>query len=164
MSAENPDIRNLKVRDVMHADWLRLSPDGTVEGVIQLFAERNISGAPVADEGGELLGIVTEGDLILQDAEIEAPGFLDILGGMIPLGSWEEYREEVRKSAGVSVRDVMTRDPVTIDGDASLSEAATTMSKEGVRILPVVGGGGRLLLGVITRMDILALHILRPNP
>jgi CBS domain-containing protein len=161
MGVGDLDIRELKVRDVMHTDWPTLDPEGTVEDVIGLFAERNISGAPVVDESGRLIGIVTEGDLILRDAEIKAPGFLDILGGMIPLGSWEEYREEVRKSAGVGVRTVMTEDPVTIEGDASLSEAATRMSEKGVRVLPVVEGDR--LVGVINRMDILTLHILRPR-
>jgi CBS domain-containing protein len=161
MGVGNLDIRELKVRDVMHTDWPTLDPEGTVEDVIGLFAERNISGAPVVDESGRLIGIVTEGDLILRDAEIKAPGFLDILGGMIPLGSWEEYREEVRKSAGVGVRTVMTEDPVTIEQDASLSEAATRMSEKGVRVLPVVEGDR--LVGVINRMDILTLHILRPR-
>lgn len=162
MSAGELDIRELRVRDVMHTDWVTLDPEGTVEDVISLFAERNISGAPVVEgEEGRLLGLVTEGDLILQDAEVKAPGFLEILGGMIPLGSWDEYREEVRKSAGVSVRALLTTDPVTTSADATLSEAATTMSEKDIRILPVVEEDR--LVGMITRMDILTLHLLKPR-
>ena len=71
-----------------------------------------------------LVGIVTEGDLIFRDADIKAPGFLDILGGIIPLGNWEEYREETLKSAGVTVAEVMTKEVTTVTPDTPLAEAA----------------------------------------
>ncbi len=57
-----------------------------MEGVIKLFAESGISGAPVVEDE-RLIGIVTEGDLIFRDADIKAPGFLDILGGISRLGT-----------------------------------------------------------------------------
>jgi len=144
----------------MHTEWPALGPNATVEEAIKLFAESGISGAPVV-EGGRLLGIVTEGDLIFQDADLKAPGFLDLLGGLIPLGNQEEYRHEVLKSAGVTVDEVMTEKPVTIGPDATLAEAATLMAEERKKILPVVEGDA--LRGVITRMDILTLHVLNPR-
>jgi CBS domain-containing protein len=113
------------------------------------------------DGEGRLLGILTEGDLIFQDADVKAPGFLDILGGMIPLGNTEEYRREALKSAGVTADEVMTDDPVTVDPDATLAECATLMAEERKKILPVVEG--ERLVGIITRMDILTLHVLKPR-
>ncbi len=150
----------MRVADIMQTGWPTLRPDQTVEDVIKLFAESGISGAPVAD-GERLVGIVTEGDLIFRDAEVKAPGFLDILGGIIPLGTWEEYRREALKSAGVTVDEVMTQDLITIPPDATLSEAATVMAEKRVRLLPVAEGEG--LRGVVTRMDILTLHVLNPR-
>src|ERR671919_2912467 len=97
----------------MEENWPTLGPDHTVEDAIKLFAESGISGAPVV-EGGRLVGIVTEGDLIFQDADVKAPGFLDILGGIIPLGNWDEYRREALKSAGVTVGEVMTSQVIMI--------------------------------------------------
>lgn len=157
---EQRDIREMKVADIMHTDWPTVSSDATIEETIKLFAESRISGVPVVDNG-ELVGIVTEGDLIFQDAEIKSPGFLDILGGMIPLGNWEEYRRETMKSAGVAVGEVMSQDPVTVSPDASLSEAATIMAERRIKLLPVAVE--RDLRGVITRMDILTLHVLSPH-
>jgi len=157
---EQQDIRELKVAEIVHEEWPTLGPDETVEGVIKLFAEAGISGAPVVDDG-RLVGIVTEGDLIFRDADIKAPGFLDILGGIIPLGSWDEYREEALKSAGVTVDEVMTSDLITISPEASLAEASTLMADKRVKILPVTEDGA--LRGVITRMDILTLHVLNPR-
>ena len=154
------DIRELRVGDVMETDWPTLGPEQTVEDAIKLFAESGISGTPVV-EGGTLAGIVTEGDLIFQDAEIKAPGFLDILGGVIPLGNWDEYRQEALKSAGVTVDEVMTTDGITVSPADSLSEAATIMAEERIKLLPVAEEGS--LRGVITRMDILTLHVLNPR-
>jgi CBS domain-containing protein len=157
---EQQDIRELRVAEVSHSEWPTLGPDETVEGAIKLFAESGISGAPVVEDG-RLVGIVTEGDLIFQDADVKAPGFLDILGGLIPLGSWDEYRKEALKSAGVTVDEVMTRELITIFPDASLTEASTIMADKRVKILPVVEDD--ILHSVITRMDILTLHVLNPR-
>jgi CBS domain-containing protein len=154
------DIRGLRVGDVMETGWPTLGPEQTVEDAIKLFAESGISGVPVVEDGS-LAGIVTEGDLIFRDAEIKAPGFLDILGGVIPLGNWDEYRQEALKSAGVTVGEVMTRDVITISPDASLAEAATIMAEERIKLLPVAEEGS--LRGVVTRMDILTLHVLNPR-
>ena len=154
---EQQDIRGLSVLDVMREDWPTLRLESTVEDAIRLFAEAGVSGAPVV-EGEELAGIVTEGDLIYRDAEIKSPGFLDILGGIVPLGDWDEYREEVLKSAGVTVREVMTDEPITVSPYTSITEAATIMADKGKKTLPVEDGGK--YRGVISRIDILTLHIL----
>ena len=157
---DQQDIRELKVEDIMHTDWPTLVPESTVEDAIKLFAESHISGAPVVEDG-RLVGIITEGDLIFQDAEIKAPGFLDILGGLIPLGDTEEYRREALKSAGVTVGEVMTDDVITVAPEATLAETATVMAEKHKKILPVVDG--ERLVGVITRIDILTLHVLKPR-
>ncbi|HEX5912358.1 MAG TPA: CBS domain-containing protein, partial [Rubrobacter sp.] len=149
---EQQDIRDLRVAEISHSEWPTLGPDETVEGAIKLFAESGISGAPVVEDD-RLVGIITEGDLIFRDADIRAPGFLDILGGLIPLGSWDEYRKEALKSAGVTVDEVMTRELITISPYASLAEASTIMADKRVKILPVAEGDA--LHSVITRMDIL---------
>lgn len=157
---EQQDIRELRVGEIMETDWPTLGAESTVEEAIKLFAEARVSGTPVVEDG-RLIGIITEGDLIFQDAEIKAPGFLDILGGIIPLGNTEEYRREVLKSAGVTVGEVMTEDPVTVTPEATLAETATVMAEQRKKLLPVVDG--EQLVGVITRMDILTLHVLKPR-
>ncbi len=157
---DQQDIREMRVEEIMHTDWPTLSPESTVEEAIKLFAEAHVSGAPVV-ENGRLVGIITEGDLIFQDAEIKAPGFLDILGGIVPLGNTEGYRREVLKSAGVTVGEVMTNAPITVTPGATLAETATIMAEERKKMLPVVEG--EPLSGVIARIDILTLHVLNPR-
>ena len=157
---EQQDIREIRVGEIMETGWPTLEPQSTVEDAIRLFAESRVSGAPVVEDE-RLVGIITEGDLIFQDAEVRAPGFLDILGGLVPLKDTEEYRREAIKSAGVIVGDVMTTAPDTIFPEATLVEAATIMAERRRKILPVVDG--ERLVGVITRMDILTLHLLKPR-
>ena len=150
----------MKVAEIMHEEWPTLGPGESVEAAIKLFAESGISGAPVV-VSGKLIGIITEGDLIFRDADVKAPGFLDILGGLIPLGSWDEYRDEALKSAGVTVDEVMTGEVIMVPPDATLAEASTLMADKRIKILPVTEDD--TLRGVITRMDILVLHLLRPQ-
>ena len=157
---EQQDIRELRVAEIAHQEWPTLRPEETVENVIKLFAETGISGAPVV-AGGRLIGIITEGDLIFRDADVKAPGFLDILGGMIPLGNWDEYRNEALKSAGVTVDEVMTRDVIMISPAAPLAEASPLMADKRVKTLPVTEKA--TLRGVIPRRDILPLHFLTPR-
>jgi CBS domain-containing protein len=157
---DQQDIRELTVGEIMETDWPTLGPESTIEDAIKLFAEARVSGAPVVSDG-RLLGIISEGDLIFQDADVKSPGFLDILGGIVPLGNTEEYRREVLKSAGVTVGEVMTEDVTTITPEATLVEAATVMAEKRRKILPVVEGDR--LAGVVTRMDILTLHVLNPR-
>lgn len=145
----------------MNEKWPTLGTQDTVEDAIRLFAEARISGAPVV-EGEDLVGIVTEGDLIFRDAEIKSPGFLDILGGIVPLGDWSQYREEVLKSAGVTVGEVMTEEPVTVSPDDSLSDAATIMAEQRIKLLPVTREGK--LHGALSRMDVLTLHVPSSRP
>jgi len=160
LGVDQQDIREMRVAEIMHTDWPTLGLESTVEEAIKLFAEAHISGAPVVEDG-RLAGIITEGDLIFQDAEVKAPGFLDILGGLVPLGNTEEYRREALKSAGVTVGEVMTGDLITVIPEATLAETATVMAGERKKILPVVDGDR--LAGVITRIDILTLHVLNPR-
>ena len=79
----------------------------------------------------------------------------------MPLGDWNEYQQEVLKSAGVTVREVMTEEITTVSPGDSLSDAATIMVEERRKLLPVAGE--RKLYGVLSRMDILTLHILDPQ-
>lgn len=157
---EQQDIREMRVADIVHEEWPTVGPGETVEDVIKLFAESGISGVPVVEDE-RLVGIITEGDLIFRDADVKAPGFLDILGGIIPLGNWDEYRDEALKSAGVTVDEVMSSDLTTVPPDATLAEASTIMAEQRIKLLPVAEDGS--LRGVITRMDILVLHLLNPR-
>lgn len=142
----------MKVREIMSTDLVTVGLDASVRDVSRLMIDRGIGGVPVVDENGGLAGIITEEDLIMRDVRIHFPTYIQLLDAVIYLGSVRRYENELRKALGATARDVMTSDPVTIEPDADVEEAATLMVEKGISRLPVVSEG--TLVGIITKRDI----------
>jgi CBS domain-containing protein len=143
------------VADIMDRDPATVSPEDDVEKVIRLLREQELPGVPVVNEGGRCVGIVTENDLVLrdEDADLHLPHHLDIMGGVIFIESMKHFEERVKKAFASNVEDMMTADPITVEADASVEEAARLISEHKHNRLPVVEHGR--LVGVVTRVDVL---------
>ncbi|HEY9846814.1 MAG TPA: CBS domain-containing protein [Candidatus Caenarcaniphilales bacterium] len=126
----------------------------SVETVLKLLEERHISGLPVVNEQAEVIGIVSEGDLLFKEAPIRMPLYLTFLGGVIYLESFEKFDQQLKKSLGMLVQDVMTPNPVTVSANTSISQAATLMLDKRINRLPVVDQENKLT-GIITRTDLI---------
>lgn len=142
----------MRVRDVMTTEVWTVTPSMTIQEVLELWEKRQVSGFPVVD-GDRVVGIVTEGDLIFRDRPLKPPAYLFLLDGLIQLDNREHVIEEIKKTVGARVRDVMTSPVVTVSQDADISEAASLMADRGFNRLPVVDVSGRLA-GIISRADI----------
>ncbi len=140
-------------KDIMTTKVISVKPGDTVERVIKLLLDKKISGVPVVNDNGEVIGIVSEGDLIVRTQKLHIPSYIQILGGVIYLDDPEDFKEELKKSVAVKVDDIMTRDPLTVEEDTPVEEIATTMSDAGVNRLPVVKD--RKLVGIVSRADII---------
>ena len=145
----------MKVRDIMDPEPATVTPETDVQSVIAVMREHELHGVPVVNEGGRCVGIITEADLVLagDDADLHLPHFLDLFGGIVFLESMNHFEERLRKAVAATAKDMMTADPVTIDVDASVEEAARTISRKKHNRLPVVEHGR--LVGVVTRLDVL---------
>jgi CBS domain-containing protein len=121
--------------------------------IARVFREHQLSGLPVVSEEGELVGIITELDMVKRHARPELPAFLPLLGAYLPLRT-KEYRESLRRITGVVAEDIMTTPVNTIGPDASIEDAATVMVSNRSNPLPVVDEAGRMI-GIISRTDIL---------
>lgn len=136
--------------DIMTAPVKSISPDATIDEAIATLLAARVSGLPVTDEHGLLVGLVSEGDF-LHRAEIgtakRRSRWLEFLLGP------GEIAEAYVQSHGRRVGELMTRDVVTVSESASLTEIVELMEKRRVKRLPVVSGG--LLVGIITRADLL---------
>jgi CBS domain-containing protein len=141
----------MKVRDVMTRDVATVSPDTQVNEVARLMAERGISGVPVV-ENGAVVGIVSELDLIVRNTRLEPPAFFALLDGRIPLETPGHYRKRLQHMLGTEVRDVMTRDVLTIAPAEELEALAEMMVRRRVNPVPVVEGGR--LVGIVSRADV----------
>jgi CBS domain-containing protein len=145
----------MNVADIMTREVVSVRADMRVGQIARVFREHQLSGLPVIDEAGELVGIITELDMVKRHARPQMPAFLPLLGAYIPLGT-KEYKESLRRITGVTAEDIMTTPVNTISPDASVEDAATVMVSNRSNPLPVVDDNGRMV-GIISRTDILGV-------
>jgi CBS domain-containing protein len=145
----------LTVRDIMDTDMPTVSPEDTVEHVLRVLNDSELSGVPVVTAGGRCVGIITEADLIMtgEDADLHLPHYFELFGGFVFLESLGHFEERLRKATAALARDLMTEDPVTIEPDATVQAAARKISRSKHNRLPVIEHGR--LVGVVTRVDVL---------
>ncbi|MDO8736639.1 MAG: CBS domain-containing protein [Thermoleophilia bacterium] len=142
----------MTAKEIMKPGVITISEDASVQDLAALLAKKKISGAPVVDDQNRVVGIVSEGDLVSQDADIHFPHYIELLGNIIYLESVKKYEERLEKAAASSVRDIMTADVVTVQENAELHEIATLMTERQVNRVPVLDGD--VLVGIITRADV----------
>ena len=142
----------MKVRDIMQTQVITVRPKATVRELAELLAKHKISGVPVVDENNVVLGMVSEADLIVLDADLHFPYYIQFLDSVIYLQSVHRFEERFKKAFGAKVADVMTKDVKAISPDASLHELATLMADHKINRLPVVED--ECLVGIVTRGDI----------
>ncbi|NOZ27696.1 MAG: CBS domain-containing protein [Chloroflexi bacterium] len=143
----------MKVRDIMTTDVKIVSPDTPVQDIIRMFRDYAVSGLPVVDDEGKLVGIVTEMDLIRRHARPHAPIYFPILDARIPLGREREYRETVRRILATTAEELMTSPVQTVSPDMDVVDLATLMVERGINPVPVVEDGR--LVGIVSRTDLL---------
>jgi CBS domain-containing protein len=142
--------------EIMDADVPTVSPDADARAAIELLAKTEMGAIPVVGPDRKLVGIVSESDLILSDeeADLHLPHYLNIMGGVVFIGSMKGFEERLNKAA-TSVSELMTADPVVAHSDDDAETVARTIAEKHHNHLPVVDGEGRLA-GLVTRADALA--------
>jgi CBS domain-containing protein len=146
----------MKVRDVMTTEVVMVRPETPVSEVARLMVEHDISGVPVVDEEGSVIGVITELDLVLRNTRLHLPTFIQILDAQIYLETPGRYQQRLRHMLGTQAQDIMTSPAVTIGPDAELEEVADLMVHRRVNPVPVVDVHGRPV-GIISRSDIVRL-------
>lgn len=146
--------RNSSVSEVMTRDVLAFAPDDNVLEAMETLVQREFSGAPVVDESGAVVGVISTGDLIVQESKLHFPTIISILGATIELPSAKrQFEDDLRRTLGSTVGEVMQPEPITIGADETIEAAATLMHDHDVARLPVVDDSG--LVGILARVDIL---------
>ncbi|MBD2184030.1 CBS domain-containing protein [Planktothrix sp. FACHB-1355] len=143
------------VADVMSRDPISVRPETPLKEAIKILAERRISGMPVVDENGKLVGVISESDLMWQETGVTPPAYIMILDTVIYLENPAKYDRDLHKALGQTVGELMTSDPlITVHPHKSLREAAQLMHERNIRRLPVIDDGGHVV-GIVTRGDII---------
>jgi len=140
----------MNASDVMTRNVLSVRPEATIAEAIRLMLDNRISGLPVLDETGRLVGILTEGDLLRRGetgTERHRPRWLEILMGPGRLA------EEYVRTHGRRIAEVMTRDPVGVSPDTPLEEIVALMERHRIKRVPVLDGD--VPVGILSRADLL---------
>lgn len=143
----------LSAKDIMTADPLTVSPETDIFEAAKVLIEKKINGMPVVDAAGKLVGILTQSDLIHQQARIKLPSVFTLLGGFIPLPASKDLEDEMEKMAALTVGEAMTEKVVSVTPETSIQDVADMMLDEQMHTLPVVEGGK--LVGIVGKEDLL---------
>jgi CBS domain-containing protein len=136
-------------KDVMTTNVVTVTSDDRVEEIAKLLLERHISGAPVLDADGRLVGVVSEGDLMRRlEGEAERRSWWLKL-----LASPEDRARDYTKSHGRLAGDVMTREVVTVAEDTPVGEIAHLLERRRIKRVPVVRDGK--VVGIVSRANLL---------
>jgi CBS domain-containing protein len=140
----------MKAKDIMTTAVVTVDPKSTIAQAIRLMLQRKISGLPVVDAAGHVVGMVTEGDLLRRaetGTERHRPRWLEFLLGPGYLA------EEYTHTHGRKVEEVMTPSPVTAGEDTSLDEIVRLMEKRQIKRVPIMRG--ERLVGIVSRANLL---------
>ena len=146
--------RDVPARDVMTTEVVTFAPDEPITVAMQRLVDQNVDAGPVVDADGKVVGMLSTGDLIVQESQLHYPTVINILGGLIELpGSKKRFEHELEQAVAVDVEDAMHRDPVTCGPDDTVELVATLMHDNEISRVPVVEDGR--LVGIVARGDIL---------
>lgn len=149
------DLEDKKVvGDIMKTKVFTLKEEDTVEDCAKLLLKYNLSNAVIVDDEKKIIGLVTEGDIIRRASQIKGPSFIEVFGSIIYLETVKELIEEVVKSKGNYLKDIMTRDVITAKKDATVESIASLMVEKGLKTIPIVSEDG-VLIGIVSRKDII---------
>ncbi len=143
----------LKARDIMTKDVITTGLSSTIEELARILVDKKISGTPVVNAKGELLGIVTENDLIRKNKRFHIPTILRLFDAYIMLQSQSMIEEEIKAMAAVTVGDIYRKDVITVSEETAVDQIATIMSEQRVHLVPVVEG--KTIKGIIGKIDII---------
>lgn len=140
------------VREIMRSPAPTVERSDSVARVARLMVELGVSGLPVLDGGG-LVGIVTETDIVTREAEVDVPPVVPFLDAIFRADAGAPFGEEFRRIVATTAGDLMTTPVYSIRETATLAEVATLLIERGYAQVPVVDDDERLV-GLVSRADI----------
>ena len=148
-------MRHVTAREIMSSPVVTLRPDTPVRQIVETMLRSRISGLPVVDDDGRVLGIVTEADLLeKEDRPIPEPPVLSWHGRSLRL---ERMLGRYRKATGTIARDVMTENIITAGETTNAQELAHLMLRHGINRILILREGR--LAGIVTRADVLKVFL-----
>jgi CBS domain-containing protein len=138
---------NATVRDVMTTGVIAVRGDTSFKEMAAMLGSSRVSGFPVVDPAGKVLGVVSETDMLIKEAD--RASHPEVFAGL-------RRSRDLQKAAGVTAAELMTSPPVTIGPDEPVQHAAFLMYDRAVERLPVVDEAGHLV-GIVSQVDVLSI-------
>jgi CBS-domain-containing membrane protein len=139
--------------DIMTREIISVKKDTPIRVLAELFASKHISSFPVVNDSGDLIGIVTETDLIEQDKNLHIPTVISLFDWVIYLESEKKFEKELKKMTGMTVGDIYSERVTSISPETPLSQIADIMSADKIHTIPVVLD--KKVVGMIGRIDLI---------
>ena len=153
---KNMEVFTMQVQEIMTKDVLTVRPETTVREVAEILVSHKISGLPVVDNAGKLVGIISEGDLMSKEILPEPPAEFCILGAIIYYGDLKEYKKTFERMAANTAEQLMTKKVVTVKAYDDVSDVARLMRDRHIKRVPVLDDEGHLI-GIVSRQDIVKM-------
>ena len=144
-----------QVTDFMVADPPTLGPTDTVIAAARKLVDSGLPGLPVLEDG-RLVGLLTETNLIAQEAEVETPSSIGFLDALFSIDIGRRFDDEMREVLATTVEGLMTTRVTTVLPEATLTQVATVMADRHINPVPVVDRDGRLI-GIVSRRDVVRI-------
>jgi CBS domain-containing protein len=143
--------------EIMDPDVPSVTREEDAKKAIDLLAQTDLGAIAVVDSENKVVGIVSESDLVLseEESDLHLPHYLNIMGGIVFIGSMKGFDEKLEKAFATNVRDLMSPDPAVVTIDEPVDSVAKKIADTHHNHLPVVDGEGHLA-GMVTRADALA--------
>jgi CBS domain-containing protein len=143
--------------DIMDTGVPSVGPGDNARTAIDLLSKTDLGAIPVVDSDRKVIGIVSESDLILSDeqSDLHLPHYLNIMGGVVFVGSMKGFEERLEKAFATKVSELMSADPIVAHDYEAADRVAKKIADRHHNHLPVVDSDGRLA-GMVTRADALA--------
>ncbi len=142
----------LKASDIMTKDVITVTIETPIRELAQVLLQNNISGVPVVDEEGAVIGIVSESDLVEFNKPLHIPTVFVILDSIIPMENPWRLHKDLKRIAATKVGDIYSHPAMSVGPDADVTEVARIMSENRYYTIPVVDD--EKLLGVIGKVDV----------
>lgn len=143
----------LTAREIMTTNVISVTPDTSLKDLAEKFVQHNFSNMPVVDENDQLVGIISETDLIEQKKPLHIPTVMALFDGVFYLDSEKRFRDEVNRVTAQTVGELCSREPITCGPNTSVGEIAGLMSRNKAHLIPVVESGQ--MIGVVARLDLI---------
>lgn len=140
-------------QDIMEKKVITAAPDTSIFTLVDTFVEDNVNAIPVVNEDNEILGIITDADVLYKEVKPNVPQYINLLGANIYYGNLKKYEQGFKKLFACTAKELMTKKVIMAGPDATIEDLASVMVAEHLKAIPIVKD--KKLLGLVERKNIL---------